>query len=45
MKISELIDCLIEIENEHGEVDIEFSTDEDGLMIISLMSTEVEYLH
>lgn len=45
MRISELIDYLIEIESEHGEVDIEFSTDEDGLTVISLMSTEVEYMH
>lgn len=44
MKISELIDALIEIEEEHGEVDVEL-IEKDGYVVISVLGEESEYYH
>lgn len=44
MKISELIDALIEIEEEHGEVEVEI-LEEDGYVVVSVLGEESEYYH
>lgn len=44
MKISELIDALIEIEEEHGEVEVEI-LEKDGYVVISVLGEESEYYH
>lgn len=44
MKISELIDALIEIEEEHGEVEVEIS-EKDGYVVVSVLGEESEYYH
>lgn len=44
MKISELIDALIEIEEEHGEVEVEI-LEKDGYVVVSVLGEESEYYH
>lgn len=44
MKISELIDTLIEIEEEHGEVEVAIH-EEAGYLVISVLGEESEYYH
>lgn len=44
MKISELIDTLIEIEEEHGEVEVEI-LEKDGYVVVSVLGEESEYYH
>lgn len=44
MKISELIDALTEIEEEHGEVEVEI-LEKDGYVVVSVLGEESEYYH
>lgn len=44
MKISELIDALIEIEEERGEVEVGF-LEKDGYVVVSVLGEESEYYH